>query len=193
MAFRNSGLPAQSQHAVEFVASRDITDLTVLDIGFGVGGVHFELLRRGAASVTGVEISDAYLEAAQELAMMMGHADVVDYRRGDFTQLADDVSDADVVVLDRSMCCYPDWRGLMRLSIARTRRFYVLILPRDQWYVRWGGRMLNAVLFMIGHPFRIHLHPRDAIERAILDAGFGRACTYITSIWESAVYERASS
>ncbi len=193
LTYRSAGLPIQSRRAVEFMAGDGVAGTTVLDIGFGVGGVHLELLNRGAAKAVGVEVSDAYLVAARDLAASMGHADAIQYHRGDFTQLAGDVPAADIVVLDRSMCCYPDWRALLDASIVKTRRFYLLVLPRDRWIFRLGARTANFALRLLRHPFRIYIHRRDAIEQAIGTAGLERAFTQRTSLWEAAVYEKATA
>ena len=129
---------------VEPLEAEGIEGASVLDIGFGVGDLHFELLRRGAGSVTGVEVSAAMAEQARALAAELGFGERVAYQLGDYAELHEAIGDADVVVLDRSVCCYPDWRALVEPSARRARRYYGLILPRDTWYMGGAARAMNA-------------------------------------------------
>lgn len=90
-------------------------------------------------------------EQAGELAGGLGFEEQVDYRIGDYTQIAEELGDADIVVLDRSVCCYPDWHALVEPSARHARRFYVLTLPRYSWYMHAMMRGLNLGLRAIRH------------------------------------------
>ena len=54
---RTSGLDDTAARMVDFVVTQGIDGATVLEIGGGVGGLHIELLRRGALTATNVELS----------------------------------------------------------------------------------------------------------------------------------------
>ena len=56
--------------------------------------------------------------AAREESERQGHADRVEYRVGDFVALADVIDPADVVALDRVICCYSDMSSLVARSAA---------------------------------------------------------------------------
>lgn len=56
--YQRRGLTPAAQGIVDFATSQEITGLTVLEIGGGVGHLHVELLRRGALHVTNLEISE---------------------------------------------------------------------------------------------------------------------------------------
>src|SRR6266508_4007771 len=81
---------------------------TLLDIGGGVGAIQHELLKAGAARATDVDASNAYLDAARAEAARQGHADRATFHHGDFVALADAIAPADIVTLDRVICCYHD-------------------------------------------------------------------------------------
>ena len=173
--FRKRRAVTRRQRAiVEPLEAEGIEGASVLDIGFGVGDLHFELLRRGAGSVTGVEVSAAMAEQARALAAELGFGERVAYQLGDYAELHEAIGDADVVVLDRSVCCYPDWRALVEPSARHARRYYGLILPRDTWYMGGAARAMNAALFVIRHDFRLYMHPRAEIDAALAEAGLIR-------------------
>lgn len=58
--FRAKGLDRDSQRIVDFLQSLGLAGASVLDVGGGVGQLHLELLRRGAARATSVELVDSY-------------------------------------------------------------------------------------------------------------------------------------
>ena len=50
----------------------DLEDASVIDIGAGIGVVHLELLRRGAARATDIDGSSAYVAVARREAERLG-------------------------------------------------------------------------------------------------------------------------
>jgi magnesium-protoporphyrin O-methyltransferase len=79
---------------------------TVLDIGAGIGALGFELLAAGVERVTAVEAAPAYVAAAREEAGRRNVSDRLDVVQGDFVTVAGDVMQADVVAMDRVVCCF---------------------------------------------------------------------------------------
>ena len=66
--YRRRGLDRASRRVVEFLAAQGVEGASVLEIGGGVGGIQLELLRRGAARTTNLELVDSYEAEAAELA-----------------------------------------------------------------------------------------------------------------------------
>src|SRR5262249_18166279 len=102
-----------AQGIADFVASRGIERATVLEIGGGVGQLQVELLRRGASHVTNLEISQNYEAEAARLLDEAEMTDQVTRRFLDIAQAPDEVEPADVVILHRVVCCYPDYGALL--------------------------------------------------------------------------------
>ena len=44
-------------------------------------------------------------------------------------EVAARVPSADVVVLDKVICCYPDMPALVQASAAKARRLYAIVVP----------------------------------------------------------------
>src|SRR6266508_1653682 len=116
---------------------------TVLDVGGGIGVIDLELLRAGAGHAVLVDASPAFLTVARQLARERNSLDRIEFVGGDFVRLAAEIDVADVVTLDRVVCCYPDLEGLLGPSAHRARGGLGLVLPRDRWIIRLGLRVLN--------------------------------------------------
>ena len=62
---------------------------------------------RGAAEGTSADASPAYLAAARTEAESRSYANRMRYVDGDFVEPAGELDAADIVTLDRVVCCYP--------------------------------------------------------------------------------------
>ena len=162
----------------------------LLDIGAGVGAIHHALLDDRVARAIHLDASSAHLSAARDETERRGHADRVEFIHGDFVALADTIPAADVVTLDRVICCYTDMERLVRLSAQKARRFYGAVYPRAVGWVRFGIAAINAVQWVKRSPFRVFLHSPAAIDGALRAAGLERRTTRRTAGWEVVVYER---
>jgi tRNA1(Val) A37 N6-methylase TrmN6 len=118
--YLRKGLAAHAKAMLAAVSGSSLQGASVLEIGGGIGGLQIELLQRGAAHATNVEVSTAYLAAAQTLAGQLGLADRVSYHRGDITRDTDAIPAADMVIMHRVICCYPDMPSLV--SVPRFTR-----------------------------------------------------------------------
>ncbi len=170
---------------VDFLEARGVQDASVLDIGFGIGALHLELLKRNADHVTGVEVVETSENLTPGLAEELGFSDNVDYRLGDFALMPAEVPESDILVLDRAVCCHPDWEGLVRPSAQHARRLYGLVLPVDTWYAPALFGVANIFFRLFRLECQSHLHPRGKIDAAINAAGLTRAFTARKGIWES--------
>lgn len=110
--YHRRGLTPAAARIVDFAAT-NIEGSTVLEIGGGVGELHVELLQRGATHVTNLEISSSYEEEGAQLLDRAGLRRRVTRRIVDLAQNPDEVEPADVVVLHRVVCCYPDFATLL--------------------------------------------------------------------------------
>jgi magnesium-protoporphyrin O-methyltransferase len=165
---------------------------SILDIGAGIGVLHHELIRSGAHSAVHVEAASAYVDAARKESIRRGHAGRVRFIHGDFLALAPSIAPADLVTLDRVVCCYAAFEPLIRLSAERARRVYALSFPHDRWYVRAHTRWQNHRRKRAGNPFRTFVHPVPNIRALIRAAGFvvHRSCR--TLAWEVLVCTRGT-
>ena len=130
--YRRNGPDRTTRMLLELLAPYRSTGSTVLDIGGGIGIIDHELLRAGAGHAVLVDGSTASLEVARQEARRLNLLDRIEFVEGDFVRRAAAIDPADIVTLDRVICCYPDAEGLVGLSAARVRTAYGLVLPRDR-------------------------------------------------------------
>jgi magnesium-protoporphyrin O-methyltransferase len=161
---------------------------SVIDIGGGVGAVQHGLLEAGASQALSVEASGAYDEVAREEAARRGLSDRITHLHGDFVELAESIPAADIVTLDRVICCYPDMRALVGASSQRARRAYGLVYPRSVWWLRPAFALGNMILRLRRSPFRIFLHPTREVEAIAAAHGLRRVFHRLHGVWQVAVF-----
>ena len=191
--YRRDGPTGLTRTLIQALAAGGIEGQSVLEIGGGVGAVHHELLCAGAATAVDVDASRAYISAAREESERQGHADRVEYRVGDFVALADEVDPADVVALDRVICCYADMSSLVDRSAALAKGRYGLVYPRYTWIGRVAIALLNVGFRLSRSPFRSYLHRTAEVDAIIARHGLVRILHRTTLIWQLAVYERPAA
>jgi len=164
----------------------------LLDIGAGVGAIHHALLDGGVERAVHVDASSAYLTAAREEAERRGHTTRVEFVAGDFVDVADHISTADIVTLDRVICCYHDMTQLVSRSGEKAGFLYGAVYPRDEWWTRLFVAWNNVFYRATRSPFRTFVHsPRD-IDSVLGSHGLRRRSVRRTLVWEVAVYTRSN-
>jgi magnesium-protoporphyrin O-methyltransferase len=188
--YRAKGPDKTTRMLTEAIKVEGVGGLTLLDIGGGVGAVQHELLEAGIQEVTSVEASSAYLNAAKEEAYRRRLADRVSYHHGNFVDLASDIAPADIVTLDRVICCYHDMEKLVGLSAERARKLYGLVYPRDAWWVKMGLAVENFFFRLRRSYYRTYSHPTKSVESLVKSSGLKRRSYRQTLFWQVVVYSR---
>ncbi len=189
--YRKRGPLRTTRLLVDALQAEGVEGRTLLDIGGGIGALQHELLKAGVQHATGVEASTAYLAAATEEAERQGHADRVRHHHGDFVALASEVEPADVVTLDRVICCYPDMEALVGRSAERAQRLYGVVYPRRTGWTRIGFVFINLANRLRRNPFRVFLHPPEAVDALICAHGLAQRFYRKTFLWQVVVYGRS--
>jgi methyltransferase family protein len=185
--FRRKGLDATARRLVDGLAERDVDGAEVLEVGGGVGGVDIELLRAGAARATIVELSPEYDEEAAALLREAGLEGRIERRIGDF--VADGVPPADVVVMHRVVCCYPDEEALVGAAADHARRLLALSFPRNALHLRPIAWAMDQGLRIVFH-FRFYVRPREQVLAPAQARGFRVVSEHEGVFWRIAVLER---
>jgi SAM-dependent methyltransferase len=189
--FRLFGFEKTQRHLLEGITEAGFDSATLLEIGCGPGYLHRALLRDGAAGAVGVDLSSGMLDEARKAAKAAGLEDRTDYRLGDFVDLAHDIPHADITILDKVICCYPDWQALLTQALAKTRRVIALTYPRDRLSTRTGERLLHWGMQLIHCCYQPYIHDPAAIQQHILEHGFRQSYQTLTSSWHTQVCVRA--
>jgi SAM-dependent methyltransferase len=162
----------------------------VLEIGGGVGALQVELLRDGVERAVNVELSPAYEAEAGLLAREAGVETKVDRRVLDFARDGDEIDTADVVLMHRVVCCYPDMPALVGAAAGHARRVLALSYPPDTWPFRAAARAINLWSRLMRHEFRFFVHKPGAIVDVAGAHGLRLATRERRRFWEVAALER---
>lgn len=188
--YRRKGPPKQTRLILEAIRSLNLKNVELLDIGGGIGTVHHELLGDMARRATHVDASSAYLKLAKEEAARRGHGERVSFIHADFTDAAGHLPKADVVTLDRVVCCYPDFRSLLKAAAEHGKSALALTYPREVWYLRLALKVMNFVQNLRRDPFRVFLHPISEMDALLKGEGFERTSLHRLFVWEMALYQK---
>lgn len=188
--YRKRGLDRTTQRLVDFLSDRGIEGATVLEIGGGIGEIQLELLRRGAARTTNLELVSEYDAPARELARAEGVSDRVERRIVDIATAPEQVEDADVVVLHRVVCCYPDYEKLLRAAADHAKHALVFSYPPPTLLNRGFIGADNLWRRLRGNSFRAFTHSPDDMIRVLHDTGLRTTYQRHGRIWHVAGLER---
>jgi 2-polyprenyl-3-methyl-5-hydroxy-6-metoxy-1,4-benzoquinol methylase len=191
-AYRRRGLDPNARRIVGFVARRGVAAGSVLDVGGGNGVLGIELLKAGAERAITVELSSSYDATATELAREAGVEERVERRVVDFADAAEEFPEADVVVMHRVVCCYPDGDALVAAAAGRARRLLAFSFPRRTWWMQVGAWAVNAYLAARSMEYRSFIHRPDRLFTAAERVGLTAVWEHDGPLWRLAGFERSA-
>jgi magnesium-protoporphyrin O-methyltransferase len=191
--YRKRGLDKTARRMVEYVASRGVEEVTVLEVGGGIGEIEIELLRRGARRAVNLELSRAYDDEARRLLAEAGLEDRAERRVHDIAVDPEAVEQADVVVLHRVVCCYPDYERLLSAAAGRARRLLVFSYPPRNPASRLFIAVQNASLRLLRKEFRTFVHPPGEMLAVLAANGMTERYAHRGVPWRIAGVERTVS
>ena len=189
--YARNGLSGDSQRIVDLVRGRLPPGYSVLEIGGGVGEIQLELLKDGAARALNIELATQYERVADEMIRDRGLTDRVERRLGDFVREAATIPSADVVIMNRVVCCYPDLEALVGAAADHARHYMVMTFPVDRWWIRCGIAAANTFLAIRGSTFRGYAHATNAVIAMAESRGALRLSEHRRGlIWQLVALER---
>ncbi|MGB2952432.1 MAG: hypothetical protein WBB74_03430 [Gaiellaceae bacterium] len=189
--FRRKGLDGTGQRIVDELTARGIDGASLLEVGGGVGAIDIELLHAGADRAQIVELSHGYDVEAEKLTAEAGFQGRVERLVADFAETEADIDPADVVVMHRVVCCYPDPEALVGAATRHARRLLALTFPKDRWWTRLGFWVGN-LWYRNVHGFEAYIHPPATILGVARSSGLQPIHEHTGLFWQLAVFERNS-
>ena len=189
--YRRKGPAKATGRLLEAISAGGIGGRTFIDVGGGVGAIQHYLMDRGAAGGTSADASPAYLAAARTEAKARGYAGRMRYIDGDFVERAYKLDAADIVTLDRVVCCYPDMPAMLGAAASLATRTVGLIIPRGTRLMRFGVGVANLIQRLRRHPFRVYVHDPDKVEAVLAEHGLSRRYLRDGLVWRVMVFGRS--
>jgi magnesium-protoporphyrin O-methyltransferase len=188
-AYRRGRLESTTRLLRDAIVNAGLNRGTLLDVGAGVGALTFELLERGMNRAF-AEASAAYADAVHEEAIRRNRVSAIEILRGDVVEMPQTMlPHADVVTLDRVVCCYPFFRPMLARAAHRAGAGLALSYPTNRWYVR--------VMFSFDNwrrarktSFRTFVHPPHEMQQVVEAAGFTLAARRRTLVWNVDVFAK---
>ena len=189
--YKNKGLSRSSKLLLRFILDNKVRDRAVLDLGCGAGGLSFELLKQGASNAVGFDLSPKMISVATELAQSSGFQSRAKFQLGNGATIK--LPRSDIVVMDKVLCCYSEWRPLLKNAIDASGAMLGFTVPRDGGItklpfrlalkiVNYFQRRSGGVLF--------YLHPLGTIDKTLRESGFNRRRKQGSRFWLVFLYSR---
>jgi magnesium-protoporphyrin O-methyltransferase len=177
--YRRKGLDPTSRRIFDYLKQRGVEGRTVLEVGGGIGAIQ-------------IELTPTYEQAAGELLKEAGLADRVERRVMDFARSGDEVEPADIVIMNRVICCYPDMPLLAGSAADHSAEVLVMSFPKERWWTRLMLTLGNFVLRVMQRQFQVFVHPPEKILAEAERHGLHTALDAPGLFWEVAAAQRAA-
>ena len=190
--YRRKGLDPTSRRIVDILKKHGVKDRTLIDVGGGIGAIEIELLKDGLGRAVSVELTPTYEEVASDLLRESGHEDRVERSVMDFAEAGGVIGPADLVVMNRVICCYPDMPRLAGAAADHTRSMLVMSFPNRRWWTRLALSLANLGLRVTRRQFRIFLHMPHLIMATAEQHGLRTRLNEPGRFWQVVALERVA-
>lgn len=185
------GLDSKSSALVAPVLPHLDGSQTILEVGCGAGMVHQDLLRQNKVGrAIGVDVSSAGIKVANRNASTFGLSDRIEYHAVDFAQNAELFASAELVVMDRVICCYPHLDLLLGQAAERASNYLAISFPVENFVSKFAIQAFTLALKLIGQTYHPYLHGHQKIQHTVEKAGLRLIHQDRRSIWTMMVFER---
>lgn len=182
--YRKTGLSRSSRLLLDFIVQEGVHGKAVADLGCGSGGFSIDLLKEGAETAVGVDLSRNMIDSATNLATANGFANRVKFQVGNAATT--EIPASDIVIMDKVLCCYPDWEPLLKNALGASRKMVGIVVPRDEGMAkipfRLGVRVVNYFSKRRGN-ISFYLHPLNLVDRTIRESGFTLRHKRTSRLW----------
>lgn len=186
--YLKSGADQSTKKLIAAIIEKNVEGATLLDIGGGLGAIHHELIEAGVSHAKCADASSDYISISKKEGERRNHSDKLSYHFGNYLDGASEIGNAEIVTLDKVICCFDDMKELVNISSSNATRYYALIFPREKWWTRLLIKFGNTMFPLFGKDFRIYLHPEKEVESIVIGNGFERVFYYNNILWQVILY-----
>jgi hypothetical protein len=189
--YRRKGLTGSARWLFDALTTHGVGNTSVLEVGGGIGNLQIELLEAGADHAANVELIDTYETTAHTLITEHNLDGRTERLIADFAQHPDWAPNADVVIMHRVICCYPDPAALITAACAHAHDRIAITIPRETWWIKLGFTTMNAWLRLRRIGFRAYVHPPVPMLELAAARGFHPTHHQRGPLWESHILQHA--
>ena len=168
-------------------------DKSMIDVGGGIGALQWWFLESGGKKTTSVDASSSYIARTREHAEKNDWQDQTHFIMGDIAELDNDIGEADVITMDKVVCCYPDYKSIIKTCRDRSRSLVSLSFPMDGFVAKVISDIGALFIRFKTKNFRPYVHPVAGIRDEFLDNGFVRVDHSLSFPWHIETYQRINS
>jgi len=189
--YKKKGLSRSSRLLLRFILDNNVRDRSILDLGCGAGGLSFELLKEGASSSVGFDLSPKMISTAMELSQANGFERRTKFQLGNAA--TSELPGSDIVVMDKVLCCYSEWRPLLKNAMEASHGLVGFTVPRDEGITKLPFRLALRIANYFQKRRRgvlFYLHPLGTVDKTLRDSGFKRHRKQGSRFWLVFLYSR---
>ncbi len=142
----------------------------------------------------GVDLSQEMIKTADQLASANGLQAKAKFQLGNAAIM--ELPSSDMVVMDKVICCYPEYGPLLKNAVGRTGAAVGFVVPRDEGLMK-GPLRLGVLIMNFFQRWRkqtqFYLHPLGAVDRLLKESGFIRKRKAGSRFWLVFLYTRAKA
>ncbi len=167
-----------------------LSEKSLLDIGGGIGALQWWFLEKGGKETTAVDASSGYLTQAETHAGQHGWGERARFVFGDFAEIHMQLEPADILTLDKVVCCYPDYQMILESACQKSTQYISLSYPMDG--------ILSKIVALVGLisarwkgiSFRPYIHPVSKIRQVFEQHGWNRINHSFAFPWHVETYQK---
>ena len=152
-----------------------------------------ELLRRGAEQGEVIELVAAYEPYAACLAAWAGVAEHSTFRVADVLADPTTALPADVVVMNRVVCCSSEGVDLVKVAAQLCTGTLLLSYPRDTLLARTAAKVQHYFAALLRRKFEFFVRPATAFRTVAEAAGLEVVAGAGGLVWEYLAFRRPAS
>lgn len=188
--YLKSGPARSTRRLIEAIGAEIPVGRSLLDIGGGIGALQWHFLSNGASWTTDVDYSKGYIQVARTHAAEQGWDGRTHFHEGDFLELSSMIGAHDFITLDKVICCYPDYRGLLTMALSKSKMGLGLVYPMGGWISRSVAYLGRVYLRLTGNAFRSYIHPVKEVRALVASHGFVKVTSHLSFPWHVELYLR---
>jgi len=189
--YQRKGPTGTTKEIVKMLERIDLKGKRMLDIGGGIGVLQWYFLKNGGLSTVMVDASAGYLIEARSYAAKNGFIDKTQFIEGDFNDHAGVLEKANVVSLDKVVCCYPDYERILNNSIDKVEEYLAMSFPISNWISIAVNQMNRLFLNFRKSEFRSYIHPVSKMRELVTSRNMVLEASSRSFPWLIELYRKA--